>query len=129
MPAKVTDKGTKRSRRTPAPRTTGSKPAGRNPAPARIPDQLAHQIIAAPDDPAPYLVLGDQLLAAGDSHGELIVLQHARRERPDDAALAKREKALIKKVRARLLGELGRVVVTKIGKTEQPSIEWFLGFV
>jgi hypothetical protein len=115
----------KRRVKNPAPRTAKKAPPV---SPISTVD-LDREIFANPNDPAPFLVLGDQLQAAGDPQGDLIALQNARRARPKDAKLAKQEAALIKKLRAPLLGELASVVVTKIGKTEQPSIDWFMGFV
>ncbi len=53
-------------------------------------DRLVDLVAAAPDDPAPRLVLADWLLERGDPWGELIALQ----SRPHDAAGAARLAAL-----------------------------------
>ena len=43
---------------------------------------LERQIAANPNDPDPYVVLGDHMLAAGDPHGQLVAIHNARRARP-----------------------------------------------
>jgi uncharacterized protein (TIGR02996 family) len=71
---------------------------------------LIAAIIAAPDDPAPFLVYGDFLQTTGDPRGELIALMHAG----GYSALLKKHKA------------------TFVGKLASPSIKleaWRLGFV
>jgi uncharacterized protein (TIGR02996 family) len=42
--------------------------------------ELEEQILAAPNDPAAYLVYADWLQAQGDPRGELIVMQHRARD-------------------------------------------------
>ena len=80
-------------------------------------------ILADPDDVDAYLVYADQLLAAGDWHGELIVLQHRASLDPTDEGVAAAIDALMTRHRAALLGELA----TRSPKTV--ALDWQLGFI
>jgi uncharacterized protein (TIGR02996 family) len=90
---------------------------------------LERQIAAAPDDPAPYLVLADHLLSRGVPHGELITLHDARRRRPGDAALAKRDEAWRRQHATELFGELAPYALQRARKGRDPALEldWFMG--
>lgn len=71
-------------------------------------DELLRTAQASPHDDAPLLVLADQLLERGNTHGELIHLQCNRPrlplEHPERASLEAREKALIATDGAKWLG-------------------------
>jgi uncharacterized protein (TIGR02996 family) len=76
--------------------------------------ELEQAVIAAPDDPAAYLVYADWLQAQGDPRGELIVVHHRA---PDDAG------ELIERHAAHLLGPFATA------KPETFHLEWQLGFI
>jgi uncharacterized protein (TIGR02996 family) len=59
-----------------------------------VEDQLVAQIVAAPDDPAVYLIYADYLQQRGDPRGRLIAIQVARAA-ADTPALEAEETALI----------------------------------
>ncbi len=81
---------------------TARPPTKRAGAPANEAELLA-AIYAQPDDDAPRLVYADWLQERGDPRGEFIALQL----QPDkDAAMAKRERALLKPNAKRWLGPL-----------------------
>jgi uncharacterized protein (TIGR02996 family) len=83
---------------------------------------LLDALIAAPDDTDRYLVYADALQAAGDPHGELIAIQHARLARPDDDALARAE--------AELLARHGRKLLRGLdGDLARYELRWHLGFI
>jgi hypothetical protein len=93
---------------------------------------LDRQIAADPTNPEPYLVLADQLLAAGDRHGELIALQNARRLKPKAGALAKKEAELLKALGQELFGALWPIAKRKQKKGGDRTpihVDWFQGFV
>jgi uncharacterized protein (TIGR02996 family) len=73
-------------------------------------------IFAEPDNLTRYLIYSDWLQAHGDPLGELIVVQHQRETRPDDAALAARE------------AELLRALALPPG-LERVGMTWRLGFM
>jgi len=90
-----------------------------------IPEQLAAQILANPDDHEAYLVLADVLTAHGDLRGELIVASHQLLARPDDPALQERVGELLAAVRTSF---------DKAARFHSPSraaqaTTWHLGFV
>lgn len=101
----------------------------------RVPKQqsaLDKQIVANPTDPEPYLVLADELIAAGDRHGELIAVQNARRTKPKDKRLEKRELDLFKAIGPALFGALwptAKLRQKKDGERPPIHIDWFQGFV
>jgi uncharacterized protein (TIGR02996 family) len=76
-------------------------------AAARTEAELLDAVLADPGDDAPRLVLADALQARGDARGELIALQIARGR---GGKVSAREKALVKALRAELLGPLAPVV-------------------
>ncbi len=90
---------------------------------------LEREIRADPDNPEPYVVLGDALLAAGDPHGELIALQNARRQKPGNAALKRREDALLVELAPALLGPLASHAQET--RDDRPHVDprWFMGFM
>ena len=88
---------------------------------------LARQIAADPNNRDPYLVLADELLASGDRHGELIVLQGQRRT----AKVEQREAALVKELAPRLFGDLAKIALRRVKKNQRGPlhVEWFMGFM
>ncbi len=93
---------------------------------------LEREIAANPANPEPYLVLADQLLAAGDRHGELIALQNARRLKPNAGSLAKKEAELLKALGQELFGALWPIAKRKQkkdGDRAPINVDWFQGFV
>jgi hypothetical protein len=87
---------------------------------------LDKQIAASPDSPDSYLVLADELLAKGDRHGELIVLQGRKRS----AKVVKREAELLKELAPQLFGDLAKIVTRRVKKNERGPlhVEWHMGF-
>ncbi|MEZ4316990.1 MAG: WGR domain-containing protein [Myxococcota bacterium] len=82
-------------------------------------DDAHAAVLAAPDDPAGYLVLGDQLQAAGDPRGELVAVQ---------AALAGAEREDLRKQERRLLAE--HPFARPLEGLETPwELEWYCGYV
>jgi len=91
--------------------------------------ELWDAIRARPDAPAPYRAYAEWLRAWGLPRAELIELQCARAERPDDARVARREAALLGDDHTAeiLLGELR----PHVAGVASPSLvlEWRFGFV
>lgn len=80
-------------------------------------------------DPATALVLADWLAAQGHPRAGLIVVQHARAERPDDEALAAEEARLFEQHADVLLGTLGAHLR---GVQQEPcgaELTWERGFI
>jgi uncharacterized protein (TIGR02996 family) len=57
-------------------RGRSSTPASRRSSSLSSDESFIRAIIAAPDDPAPYLVYSDWLIEQGDPRGELIAIDH-----------------------------------------------------
>ncbi len=70
--------------------------------PGALEEGLLAAIAAEPDAIEPRLVYADWLQAEGDPRGELIIVQHERRARPDDEELAARERDLVERAAAAL---------------------------
>lgn len=68
--------------------------------------EMERAIRQQPEDEEPWLVYGDWLQAHGDPRGELVAIQSAQRERPDDISLRAEEARIIHQHREELLGEL-----------------------
>lgn len=80
------------------------------------------------DDDDGWLVYADELQAAGDPRGELIMVQHRLRATPDDAALRERETELLDD--DDLLGPVGAwQPFTDDKRTHGVSLDWRHGFV
>lgn len=77
-------------------------------------------IEADPTNANNYLVYADWLQARGDSRGELIALQHATLQDPDDESLRSAERASIQRHTQALLGDV---------YPQALEITWRLGFV
>jgi predicted DNA-binding WGR domain protein len=91
-------------------------------APEAQVDRAHAAVVADPTDPAGYLVLGDQLQAAGDARGELIAVQARLALEGEDPVLRETETALLKQYRRAFLGDLARL--------ETPwDATWFCGFL
>lgn len=85
-------------------------------------ERLRAAIAAAPDDPEPFLVYADFLQSRGDPAGELIMVMHAREERPDDEALRQRQDELILRSSRALLGGLSK-------HGQYVDLTWRRGFI
>src|SRR5262249_7955627 len=66
--------------------------------------ELEAAILSNPDAADAYLVYGDWLLEQGDPRGEFVAVQAQRTKKPKDAALKKRERALLSAHEAEWLG-------------------------
>ena len=87
--------------------------------------ELEAAILAAPDDPRPYLVLGEWLLQQHDPRGQLITLQHELRQEKAPGRfleLRRAEQALIHEHGRYLLGDL-------VPHLPHLRLEWRLGFL
>jgi uncharacterized protein (TIGR02996 family) len=85
---------------------------------------LEAALLADPEPRAGYEVLADWLVEQGDPHGELIAVQLAREDRPEDMALIARERALLEAHEAGWLGGLA-----EHGLVPSPTVAWRRGFV
>jgi uncharacterized protein (TIGR02996 family) len=96
--------------------------------PGPIEEALLAAIAAQPEAIEPRLVYADWLQAQGDPRGDLIIVQHERRARPDDAALEACERDLVERATAALMRSTLR-------RSEGPPLRsrvvgrWELGFV
>ncbi len=93
--------------------------------------ELEAAIAAEPGGVDAYLVYGDWLQSQGDPRGELIALQHARMQKPNDKTLEKAEKAFLKQHADHLYGPLARAASPGMNKSwgRAPFFaEWHLGF-
>lgn len=89
-----------------------------------IETELLAAIVADPDALEPRLIYADWLQARSDPRGELIVVQAARREHPDDVQLEVRERELTEALTAALIAE------TAAEPLQASTIaRWHLGFV
>ncbi|MBW2736474.1 MAG: TIGR02996 domain-containing protein [Deltaproteobacteria bacterium] len=84
--------------------------------------KIEAQIIAKPDDVERYLVYGDWLEGRGDPRGELIALQYARLQAPQDTRIKAAEAKLIGEQRGVFLGGLQEHL-------DCFYLHWHLGFV
>ncbi len=87
--------------------------------------ELEAAILAAPDDPRPYLALGDWLQQQRDPRGQLITLQHELRQEKAPGRfleLRRAEQALIQEHGRPLLGDL-------LPHLPHLKLEWRLGFL
>jgi uncharacterized protein (TIGR02996 family) len=85
--------------------------------------ELEARIHANPDDREVYAVYGDWLSERGDPRGELIAVQLKLDQKPGDAALEEREKALHEANKATWLGELAKLDAKDL------AVTWRWGFV
>jgi uncharacterized protein (TIGR02996 family) len=85
--------------------------------------ELEARILTNPDDQEVYLVYSDWLSERGDPRGELIAVQRQLAQRPDDAELEARERALLDANGATWLGELA-----KLGPKDL-AVAWRWGFI
>lgn len=92
---------------------------------------LESQIVEEPTDAGRYLVYADWLQGQGHPRGELGVIQSARAGRPDDAELAKAERALLERhpeLAPPHLTEAARR--RKAGQPDElPVVTWENGFI
>jgi uncharacterized protein (TIGR02996 family) len=86
-------------------------------------DPLEAQLDRDPHDETAFLVYADALLERGDPHGELIRVQHALTQRPDDLALKARDVELRTQVLPGL-GILGSGVRWSLGFPRSASLFW-----
>jgi uncharacterized protein (TIGR02996 family) len=113
----------------------GFAPVAGPPGSTAIRGRVAHDpgleqlIEEAPDDPARSLVYADWLTEQGDVRGELIRVQLALEERPDDLTLLRTEGVLLKDFAAELLGPLARLTVLRRGDYVLPGVRWRRGFL
>lgn len=83
------------------------------------------------DDDDAWLVYADELQAAGDPRGELVIVQLRLQATPDDAELRAREQALFAEHADQLLGPIGLAWKPVSGAVEGRGVEleWRRGFV
>ena len=75
-----------------------------------------------PGDESRWLVYGDWLQAQADPRGELVAIQAAQREQPDDALLRAEEARIIDRNREELLGPLAKHL-------DCMHLRWRFGFI
>jgi uncharacterized protein (TIGR02996 family) len=97
-----------------------------------VDERLAEAIAADPVDPGPYLVYADWLQGKRHPRGELIALQSARQQRPDDKKLREAEEALLAK-HPKLVPERLALMTQKTRKKHPPyalsEVRWENGFI
>jgi uncharacterized protein (TIGR02996 family) len=91
-------------------------------------DELWRAIEDTPDDAAPYLAYADHLRGGWwlAPRAELIAIQHARTQRPDDERLVRREAELLREHADLFLGELAPHVLGQC--SPRVSLTWRFGF-
>lgn len=119
------------------------------PSAPSTPDEAHAAVLAAPDDPGAYLVLGDRLQALGDPRGELVAIQAALASGEDRASLHDAERALLEAHGATWLGGLSGVDARPLAASSSAApwepaggddglrppgpntadLDWFCGFI